>query len=395
MAAVDVSIDALGASAWDVIVIGAGPAGAVAALQAARQGLRTLLVEAKQFPRRKACGGCLSHSAVDTLQQAGLGRALLELGAPRINRVRLFAGKSCGDLPLPGGYAIDRAAFDLALAQRAVAAGVTFAAGCVARVLGVKSGLQRIGLTTPIRTTVASARVVVVADGLLRSSLHPDASAVVHPAPRARIGVATLIAVRDAPLASGVIEMSIAQHGYAGQVRLDDQRLLVAAAIDREMLSSRSIGEAVAVVLGKRGELFRESLVAAEWHSAPPLTRKPPNIAGERWFAVGDAAGYVEPFTGDGMAAALETGAAVTPWLAAAQRSWTSAMAAAWTDEHRRIVGRKQSLCRGLAWTLRRPWATGMLLSLCRRAPRLVSRTLATVQQRSTARTNLGQAAIP
>lgn len=91
---VDVSIDALNASTWDVVVIGAGPAGAVAALKAARHGLRTLLVDAKRFPRRKACGGCLSHSAVATLQQVGLESVLQELDAPRINHVRLFAGSS-------------------------------------------------------------------------------------------------------------------------------------------------------------------------------------------------------------------------------------------------------------------------------------------------------------
>jgi flavin-dependent dehydrogenase len=391
----DASLDALGASAWDVIVIGAGPAGAIAAHQAARQGLRTLLVDAKRFPRRKVCGGCLSQSAVVTLKQAGLESLLLELGAPRIDRVCLFSGDSHSELPLPGGYAIDRAEFDLALAQRAIAAGVSFVTGCVAKVLGVESGVQRIGLTTPSRTTVASARVVVVADGLLRSSLHAEASAVASPAPRSRIGVATLVAARDAQPAFGAIEMSIACHGYAGQVRLDDQRTLIAAAIDRDLLSRRSIGEAVAMIVGKRGEPIRESLFAAEWQAAPPLTRKPPCIAGERWFAIGDAAGYVEPFTGDGMAAALETGVAVAPWLAAAQRTWTSELAAAWSIEHRRIVGRRQWLCRGLAWTLRRPWAADMLLSLCRHAPHFVSRTLATVQQRTAACTTLGQAAIP
>jgi flavin-dependent dehydrogenase len=262
-------------------------------------------------------------------------------------------------------------------------------------VLGVHSGVQRVCLTTSLRSTVAAARVAVVADGLLRSSLHADAATVASPAPNSRIGVATLVATSDSPLAFGAIEMSIAQRGYAGQVRLDDQRVLVAAAIDRSLLNSSSIGKAVGTILGKRGERIRESILAAVWQAAPPLTRKPPCIAGERWFAVGDAAGYVEPFTGDGMAAAIETGVAVTPWLAAAQRAWVPQLAAAWTAEHQRIVGRRQWLCRGLAWTLRRPWAADMLLSLCRHAPHFVSRTLTAVQHRATACTSLGQAAVP
>jgi flavin-dependent dehydrogenase len=390
----DVSIDALDASTWDVVVIGAGPAGAVAALDAARQGLRTLLVDAKRFPRRKACGGCLSQSAVATLKQVGLESVLHELDAPRIDRVRLFAGNSACDLHLPSGYAIDRSRFDLALVERAIAAGVTFAAGCVAKVLGVQSGVQRIGLTALNRTTVAAAHVAVAADGLLRSSLHAVAPSATGPTPRSRIGIAAMVDAHEAPLSTGVIEMSIARRGYAGQVRLNDRRLLVAAAIDRDMLTSRSSGKAVAEILGARGEPIRELLVAAEWHAAPPLTRRPTSIAGERWFAIGDAAGYVEPFTGDGMAAALETGVAVSSYLVAAQRSWTPELATAWTVEHRRIVTRRQWLCRALAWTLRRPWTTDMLLSLCRHAPHFVSRTLAAVQQRATACTTLRQAAI-
>ena len=49
---------------WDVIVIGAGPAGAVAARQVALAGLQTLLVDAKCFPREKVCGGYLNPPRV-------------------------------------------------------------------------------------------------------------------------------------------------------------------------------------------------------------------------------------------------------------------------------------------------------------------------------------------
>ncbi|MHC5542449.1 FAD-dependent monooxygenase, partial [Singulisphaera rosea] len=58
---------------WDVIVIGAGPAGALSALLAARSGLSTLLVERKRFPRPKVCGTCLNRSAVELLESLGLG----------------------------------------------------------------------------------------------------------------------------------------------------------------------------------------------------------------------------------------------------------------------------------------------------------------------------------
>ena len=53
---------------WDVVVIGAGPAGSSAALGCARKGLRVLLVEARRFPRHKVCGGCLNQVSIPILR---------------------------------------------------------------------------------------------------------------------------------------------------------------------------------------------------------------------------------------------------------------------------------------------------------------------------------------
>src|SRR5512139_2655565 len=56
-------------SSFDVAIIGAGPAGSAAAIELARAGRRTLLVEKKRFPREKVCGGCLSGPATARLRQ--------------------------------------------------------------------------------------------------------------------------------------------------------------------------------------------------------------------------------------------------------------------------------------------------------------------------------------
>ena len=58
---------------WDAIVIGAGPAGALAARQIALQGLHTLLIDGKHFPRAKVCGGYLNSRALQALREVGLG----------------------------------------------------------------------------------------------------------------------------------------------------------------------------------------------------------------------------------------------------------------------------------------------------------------------------------
>ena len=58
---------------YDAVVIGAGPAGGIAALGLARAGRRVLLVDKQRFPRAKVCGCCLNASAVATLREAELG----------------------------------------------------------------------------------------------------------------------------------------------------------------------------------------------------------------------------------------------------------------------------------------------------------------------------------
>ncbi|MDZ4781871.1 MAG: FAD-dependent oxidoreductase, partial [Planctomycetia bacterium] len=232
--------------AWDVVVIGAGPAGAVAATLAARRGLRTLLVDAKRFPRRKTCGGCLSRSAVTALRQFGLDDVLREIDAAPIDRIRFFSEGNASELNLPAGYAIDRASFDAALVDRAVSAGAEFRPGCSAKVLGAQGGWQQVHLAVGDHTNVATTRVAVVADGLLRSSLHAQSSSPSSAAHQARIGVAAVVGVDDFDIASRTIEMSIARQGYAGAVRLDEARVLIAAALDCDALKSQTIGEAVA-----------------------------------------------------------------------------------------------------------------------------------------------------
>ncbi|HEY7428386.1 MAG TPA: FAD-dependent oxidoreductase, partial [Gemmataceae bacterium] len=59
---------------WDVVVVGAGPAGAMAAHELARRGCAVLLVDRAAFPRWKVCGCCLNGHALVTLQAAGLGQ---------------------------------------------------------------------------------------------------------------------------------------------------------------------------------------------------------------------------------------------------------------------------------------------------------------------------------
>ena len=119
---------------WDVIVIGAGPAGSLAALCLAKAGLRTLLVERRSFPRIKVCGGCINGRSVKILDSVGLGNLVRSLPARPVSQLRLRSAHRSLTLPLPGGWAISRGLFDAALANEAAKAGAMFLDGVSAQV---------------------------------------------------------------------------------------------------------------------------------------------------------------------------------------------------------------------------------------------------------------------
>ena len=89
---------------WPVVVVGAGPAGALAALGLARQGVPVLLVERRRFPRWKVCGACLSGQALAALAEAGQAPLLDRLGARPLRSVQLgLQGPARSWLCRPGG----------------------------------------------------------------------------------------------------------------------------------------------------------------------------------------------------------------------------------------------------------------------------------------------------
>ena len=91
-----------------------------------------------------------------------------------------------------------------------------------------------------------------------------------------------------------------------------------------------------------------ECLEEQAWRGTPRLTQRPQALALERLFRIGDAAGYVEPFTGEGIAWALASGLAVAPLVREAAAEWRDSLVTRWETTYHRVIGRRQRLCRGL-----------------------------------------------
>jgi menaquinone-9 beta-reductase len=110
---------------WDVVVVGAGPAGSAAALSALRlqPDARVLLLDRADFPRDKACGDGIAPHAVDELRRLGVGDVLADCPSIWRLRMRTSRGTEVGRrLPRPD-HVVPRQVFDARLVERAVAAG--------------------------------------------------------------------------------------------------------------------------------------------------------------------------------------------------------------------------------------------------------------------------------
>lgn len=366
----------LGAHLWDALVVGAGPAGSMVARELALGGATVLLVDRKAFPRWKVCGCCLSAGTLSVLEEAGLGQVPSELGAVPLHSVRIAGWSTGAEIPLLGSFAVSRSSLDEALVGAAVTAGVTFVAPARARPAGLEPDARAVHLDVDGARKTIRARVVIAADGLgsgfLSSASEVGASPSV--ADDARIGLGAVFGSTVPEYCSGVVHMAVGDAGYVGLVRLEGGTLDVAAALD-----PRRLGE------GRRPEgLVNEILAGAGWHLLPPdplegwsgtplLTRSRTVLGDERLFAVGDAAGYVEPFTGEGMAWALSGARGLAPIAREGIRSWDPGLVPAWDRAYRRTVGRSSGLIRGVAWGLRHPGISRAGLRLLRVAPSLAA----------------------
>ena len=154
---------------FDAVVVGAGPAGSIAALVLARGGARVALADKASFPRDKACGDLVGPRGVQVLAElgvrvpdAGQGSDLLAVGpSGRASKLPAFPGRSYAD----HGVVVPRLVFDNALREAAVAAGAVPVQARITAVDADGDGIVRAVIASDGRRLAAD--VVIGADGAL------------------------------------------------------------------------------------------------------------------------------------------------------------------------------------------------------------------------------------
>ncbi|MBZ5572009.1 MAG: FAD-dependent oxidoreductase [Acidobacteriia bacterium] len=287
---------------YDLVVIGGGPAGAAAAITAARAGAQVLLLERGKYPRHKVCGEFVSAESLHVLLELLDGRrATLQNDAVRVAQSRVFLDDRVLHTPVePAGASIARLELDAALWESAAACGVD------AR---QQVTVQKIGGTGPFIVTTSSgdfkARAVIDASGRW-SNLNPGP---VSNGGRARwIGLKAHFAEITPPAS---VDLYFFEGGYCGVQPVDltgqpnGGRVNACAMVRAEVASTLHEVFALHPALGERARQWRS---LSEPVSTSPLLFAEPQPERDGILKVGDAAGFVDPFVGDGISLALRSG---------------------------------------------------------------------------------------
>jgi flavin-dependent dehydrogenase len=243
---------------------------------------------------------------------------------------------------------------DEALAQAAIRAGAQFLPETTAVVGEVADGERIVLLDSRGHSRRAAARIVVAASGLGGRALSGLDDLRSVESARSRIGVEAMLREFPEEYEPGIIFMAVGKRGYVGLTRVEDGRLNVAAAVDAATLREAGGADQACIgILTEAGFPVAPEMARADWHGTIKLTRRTSRRAAERLFLIGDAAGYIEPFTGEGMSWAISSAIGIAPIVHEGVTGWTSRLIDNWERQYHSIIEQRQWVCRALAAGLR------------------------------------------
>lgn len=367
----------------DVLIVGAGPAGALAALRLARAGASVLVLERARFPRHKLCGDTINPGAVRELEAAGVAGTIrphaLAIGGMRVTG----AGGVSVDGAYPGdleGLAIPREKLDALLADAARAAGarIEFGARVTGPIVDHRGCVAGVTVMCPSKRepVPVAARLTIAADGR-RSSLGMRLGLARHPQ-RRRWAVGAYFEHAGGMTAAG--EMHVRGGAYLGIAPLPGGIANVCFVTSRRSGWRDPEGQLLAAIESTPDiwERFSAARRVSAVSVLGPLAVDAPVAGSSGLLLAGDAAGFIDPMTGDGLRfafagarlaaesaiAALESGDTITAWQHLTKR-------------RRDLFAAKWRFNRSLAALVDHPAGVGLASAGARIAPSLVRRLIA------------------
>ena len=325
----------------EVAIVGGGPAGAVLAARLAARGIHTVVLERSPEWRWRAGGVFTSPAAVAALREAGLGAATLaevarpipamRVETPAGTSFRLTYGTERGGEPAVG---FDRSRLDPALLDLATTAGAEIRRGW--HVTAVDPGTGRVeARALDGRPVTLHARTLVGADGP-HSVVARDTGVARRARLDPRVGLTYHLPDPD-PTACRDARMQVLRDGYVGIAPVAGGRVNVGIVLGRswrEILArdgARAVADGIVRAIPPTGgdaATWRSSRPTDAIAGAWPLGHRVTRRAGTGWLLVGDAAGFLDPFTGEGLHRALVSAELAAAAIAARTRGRSGAFEA-------------------------------------------------------------------
>jgi flavin-dependent dehydrogenase len=242
-----------------------------------------------------------------------------------------------------------------------------------AHLVGVDGDRCRLRLNQGEAEVEIASRIVVAADGLAGRLARETQDCVQSVNPRSRIGVSAAMAHAPEGYQPGTIQMVVGREGYIGALQVEDGHLEIAAALDPAAIKRWGPGETVERILQHSPLPKLRGVCELDWQGTTPLSRHTSPSAGRRIFFVGDAAGYIEPFTGEGMAWAIASGAAVAGIAHQAAQCYSDDLPRRWIRMRKRLLRGRMRLCSLVTQSLRYQRLTELNVALLSHVPFLAT----------------------
>lgn len=307
--------------AYDALILGAGPAGATAALLLARAGWNVAIVEKSPFPRRKVCGEFLSATTLPLLQALGVAEAYLARAGPAVQRAGLFETDTDIAAPMPGaagahgaGRALGREHLDNLLLMSAIAAGATCFQPWRAVSLEHEGEAWRCGIEGPQGKQTIDARRIIAATGSWERSPLFDPSAIPH---RDSDLLGFKAHFNNSTLPEDLMPLLVFPGGYGGMVHSDAGRVSISLCIRRSTLRGlreKNPGRAGDAALAHVrqscqavGRVLAEAELQGSILSAGPIRPGLRACYRDGIFAIGNRAGEAHPIIAEGIGMAMQS----------------------------------------------------------------------------------------
>ncbi len=344
---------------WDVAIVGGGPAGLAAALEARRAGCSVVVLERHPLPVDKACGEGLMPAGLAALERLGVRARIAADDCAPFDAIRYVQedGRYVeGRLPVPGGLGIRRLALATAMVEAARDAGVELLEGSALRSHTFEPG----GVRLDTDSRELEARLLVAADGLHSPLRKAEQMEVPHTG-AVRFGLRQhFVGTPWGPR----VEVHFANGAEAYITPAGKNRIGVAFLWEDGALPGKVGFPELLARFPAIAEKLRDATPDSEVRGAGPLRHDVPRRVKDRFVLLGDSAGYLDAITGEGLTLGFSAAAALGKNLPDALAA--NATAASLQPYERAVAADFDAYATQaarLVWVARRPWLRRFVLN--------------------------------